>query len=205
MSQNNSNQTASSADYVNVSYKAYSVCEDLQIPHWQSVRQQLSSAPELSAPCKLIDWHNRHWSTCVLNYITFSVDELKLYSDCFPPLIGMTWVIILLSSTITGITGLSTSAIATNGKVKGGLLVKDNLFSVWKSHKLLTRSYFSPHTPRRYLLPDKSQPRSRAGRLYWLDLCFCQCCGCGNAHCGLCWDRHRPHEGEKHSPHACVN
>ncbi|XP_027881942.1 solute carrier family 12 member 3 [Xiphophorus couchianus] len=34
--------------------------------------------------------------------------------------IGMTWVIILLSSTITGITGLSTSAIATNGKVKGG-------------------------------------------------------------------------------------
>ncbi|XP_056117116.1 solute carrier family 12 member 3 [Rhinichthys klamathensis goyatoka] len=34
--------------------------------------------------------------------------------------IGMTWVIILLSSSITGITGLSTSAIATNGKVKGG-------------------------------------------------------------------------------------
>uniref|UniRef100_A0A669BMX3 Solute carrier family 12 member 3 n=1 Tax=Oreochromis niloticus TaxID=8128 RepID=A0A669BMX3_ORENI len=34
--------------------------------------------------------------------------------------IGLTWVIILLSSTITGITGLSTSAIATNGKVKGG-------------------------------------------------------------------------------------
>uniref|UniRef100_A0A7N8XP61 Solute carrier family 12 member 3 n=1 Tax=Mastacembelus armatus TaxID=205130 RepID=A0A7N8XP61_9TELE len=33
---------------------------------------------------------------------------------------GMTWVIILLSSCITGITGLSTSAIATNGKVKGG-------------------------------------------------------------------------------------
>uniref|UniRef100_A0A3B4BI25 Uncharacterized protein n=1 Tax=Periophthalmus magnuspinnatus TaxID=409849 RepID=A0A3B4BI25_9GOBI len=32
----------------------------------------------------------------------------------------LTWVIILLSSTITGITGLSTSAIATNGKVKGG-------------------------------------------------------------------------------------
>lgn len=35
---------------------------------------------------------------------------------------GMTWVIILLSSCITGITGLSTSAIATNGKVKGGTL-----------------------------------------------------------------------------------
>ncbi|XP_047195855.1 solute carrier family 12 member 3 [Hippoglossus stenolepis] len=34
--------------------------------------------------------------------------------------IGLTWVIILLSSFITGITGLSTSAIATNGKVKGG-------------------------------------------------------------------------------------
>uniref|UniRef100_A0A3Q2R2Y0 Solute carrier family 12 member 3 n=1 Tax=Fundulus heteroclitus TaxID=8078 RepID=A0A3Q2R2Y0_FUNHE len=34
--------------------------------------------------------------------------------------IGLTWVIILLSSTITGITGLSTSAIATNGRVKGG-------------------------------------------------------------------------------------
>ncbi|XP_041853980.1 solute carrier family 12 member 3 [Melanotaenia boesemani] len=34
--------------------------------------------------------------------------------------IGMTWLIILISSTITGITGLSTSAIATNGKVKGG-------------------------------------------------------------------------------------
>ncbi|KAM9854311.1 solute carrier family 12 member 3 [Aulostomus maculatus] len=34
--------------------------------------------------------------------------------------IGLTWVIILLSSSITGITGLSTSAIATNGKVKGG-------------------------------------------------------------------------------------
>ncbi|KAM8861686.1 LOW QUALITY PROTEIN: solute carrier family 12 member 3 [Synchiropus picturatus] len=33
---------------------------------------------------------------------------------------GLTWVIILLSSCITGITGLSTSAIATNGKVKGG-------------------------------------------------------------------------------------
>uniref|UniRef100_A0A8D0B0Q4 Solute carrier family 12 member 3 n=1 Tax=Sander lucioperca TaxID=283035 RepID=A0A8D0B0Q4_SANLU len=32
----------------------------------------------------------------------------------------LTWVIILLSSCITGITGLSTSAIATNGKVKGG-------------------------------------------------------------------------------------
>uniref|UniRef100_A0AAQ4QL13 Solute carrier family 12 member 3 n=1 Tax=Gasterosteus aculeatus aculeatus TaxID=481459 RepID=A0AAQ4QL13_GASAC len=34
--------------------------------------------------------------------------------------IGLTWVIILLSSCITGITGLSTSAIATNGKVKKG-------------------------------------------------------------------------------------
>ncbi|KAM9377413.1 solute carrier family 12 member 3 [Pholidichthys leucotaenia] len=34
--------------------------------------------------------------------------------------IGLTWVIILLSSCITGITGLSTSTIATNGKVKGG-------------------------------------------------------------------------------------
>uniref|UniRef100_A0A8K9WQ11 Solute carrier family 12 member 3 n=1 Tax=Oncorhynchus mykiss TaxID=8022 RepID=A0A8K9WQ11_ONCMY len=34
--------------------------------------------------------------------------------------IGLTWVIILLSSCITGITGLSTSAIATNGRVKGG-------------------------------------------------------------------------------------
>ncbi|XP_024120019.1 solute carrier family 12 member 3 [Oryzias melastigma] len=34
--------------------------------------------------------------------------------------IGLTWAIILLSSCITGITGLSTSAIATNGKVKGG-------------------------------------------------------------------------------------
>ncbi|MEQ2209590.1 hypothetical protein XENOCAPTIV_001256, partial [Xenoophorus captivus] len=34
--------------------------------------------------------------------------------------IGLTWLIILISSTITGITGLSTSAIATNGKVKGG-------------------------------------------------------------------------------------
>ncbi|KAI7802364.1 solute carrier family 12 member 3 [Triplophysa rosa] len=34
--------------------------------------------------------------------------------------IGLTWVIILVSSSITGITGLSTSAIATNGKVKGG-------------------------------------------------------------------------------------
>ncbi|XP_029993122.1 solute carrier family 12 member 3 [Sphaeramia orbicularis] len=34
--------------------------------------------------------------------------------------IGLAWVIILLSSCITGITGLSTSAIATNGKVKGG-------------------------------------------------------------------------------------
>ncbi|XP_035272502.1 solute carrier family 12 member 3 [Anguilla anguilla] len=34
--------------------------------------------------------------------------------------IGLTWVIIILSSCITGITGLSTSAIATNGKVKGG-------------------------------------------------------------------------------------
>uniref|UniRef100_A0A8C2WLC2 Solute carrier family 12 member 3 n=1 Tax=Cyclopterus lumpus TaxID=8103 RepID=A0A8C2WLC2_CYCLU len=34
--------------------------------------------------------------------------------------IGLTWVIILLSSCITGITGLSTSAISTNGKVKGG-------------------------------------------------------------------------------------
>ncbi|MGH0146418.1 UNVERIFIED_CONTAM: hypothetical protein FKN15_045123 [Acipenser sinensis] len=33
---------------------------------------------------------------------------------------GLTWVIVLLSSSITGITGLSTSAIATNGKVKGG-------------------------------------------------------------------------------------
>uniref|UniRef100_A0A8C1XTT3 Solute carrier family 12 member 3 n=1 Tax=Cyprinus carpio TaxID=7962 RepID=A0A8C1XTT3_CYPCA len=34
--------------------------------------------------------------------------------------IGLTWIIILVSSSITGITGLSTSAIATNGKVKGG-------------------------------------------------------------------------------------
>uniref|UniRef100_A0A3P9IFR8 Solute carrier family 12 member 3 n=1 Tax=Oryzias latipes TaxID=8090 RepID=A0A3P9IFR8_ORYLA len=34
--------------------------------------------------------------------------------------IGLTWVIIMLSTCITGITGLSTSAIATNGKVKGG-------------------------------------------------------------------------------------
>ncbi|XP_034033070.1 solute carrier family 12 member 3 [Thalassophryne amazonica] len=34
--------------------------------------------------------------------------------------IGLTWVIILLSSCITGITGVSTSAIATNGKVKSG-------------------------------------------------------------------------------------
>lgn len=36
------------------------------------------------------------------------------------PSLGLTWLIILLSSCITGISGLSTSAIATNGKVKGG-------------------------------------------------------------------------------------
>lgn len=40
---------------------------------------------------------------------------------------GLTWVIILVSSCITGITGLSTSAIATNGKVKGGLLLTKTL------------------------------------------------------------------------------
>uniref|UniRef100_A0A8C5ECT1 Solute carrier family 12 member 3 n=1 Tax=Gouania willdenowi TaxID=441366 RepID=A0A8C5ECT1_GOUWI len=34
--------------------------------------------------------------------------------------IGLTWAIILVSSCITGITGMSTSAIATNGKVKSG-------------------------------------------------------------------------------------
>ncbi|KAJ3597146.1 hypothetical protein NHX12_003546 [Muraenolepis orangiensis] len=34
--------------------------------------------------------------------------------------IGLTWAIVILSSCITGITGLSASAIATNGKVKGG-------------------------------------------------------------------------------------
>uniref|UniRef100_A0A8C2K0T7 Solute carrier family 12 member 3 n=1 Tax=Cyprinus carpio TaxID=7962 RepID=A0A8C2K0T7_CYPCA len=33
---------------------------------------------------------------------------------------GLTWIIILVSSSITGITGLFTSAVATNGKVKGG-------------------------------------------------------------------------------------
>ncbi|XP_006011463.1 solute carrier family 12 member 3-like [Latimeria chalumnae] len=34
--------------------------------------------------------------------------------------IGLTWVIILLSATVTTITGLSISAISTNGKVKSG-------------------------------------------------------------------------------------
>ncbi|XP_029952090.1 solute carrier family 12 member 3 isoform X2 [Salarias fasciatus] len=34
--------------------------------------------------------------------------------------IGLTWVIVLVSSCITGVTGLSTAAIATNGKVKSG-------------------------------------------------------------------------------------
>lgn len=45
---------------------------------------------------------------------------------------GLTWVIILLSSCITGITGLSTSAIATNGKVKGGLSLSHSYMHLHK-------------------------------------------------------------------------
>lgn len=63
------------------------------------------------------------------NFLSFS--NLHIFMSYFKfifvtfspnyPSLGMTWVIILLSSCITGITGLSTSAIATNGKVKGGI------------------------------------------------------------------------------------
>lgn len=51
----------------------------------------------------------------------FSPGSMTIYFHPSLFLPGLTWVIILLSSCITGITGLSTSAIATNGKVKGGL------------------------------------------------------------------------------------
>ncbi len=52
-------------------------------------------------------------------YTGVSVLSIKINMFFFA-LKGLTWIIILLSSAITGITGLSTSAIATNGKVKGG-------------------------------------------------------------------------------------
>lgn len=57
-----------------------------------------------------------------------SFSQAFILSFCLSPcafMSGLTWVIILVSSCITGITGLSTSAIATNGKVKGGLLLTD--------------------------------------------------------------------------------
>lgn len=74
------------------------------------------------------------------------------------PFPGMTWVIILLSSCITGITGLSTSAIATNGKVKGGTYIHTNKHDY--------RIYAHQQLPRLLLLirwdilPDQSQPWS---------------------------------------------
>uniref|UniRef100_A0A8C1IFQ7 Solute carrier family 12 member 3 n=1 Tax=Cyprinus carpio TaxID=7962 RepID=A0A8C1IFQ7_CYPCA len=40
--------------------------------------------------------------------------------NVFLVVVCLTWIIILVSSSITGITGLFTSAVATNGKVKGG-------------------------------------------------------------------------------------
>lgn len=59
-------------------------------------------------------------------------------------------MIILLSSCITGITGLSTSAIATNGKVKGGLclcaiFVHNPIINIVISKFFIHVVYYSAH------------------------------------------------------------
>uniref|UniRef100_A0A3Q2DLS3 Solute carrier family 12 member 3 n=1 Tax=Cyprinodon variegatus TaxID=28743 RepID=A0A3Q2DLS3_CYPVA len=67
----------------------------------------------------LIQLHGNPEIRCMLN-IWGVILYLRLSWITAQAGIGLTWVIILVSSMITGITGLSTSAIATNGKVKGG-------------------------------------------------------------------------------------
>lgn len=79
---------------------------------------------------------------------------------------GLTWVIIIVSSCITGITGLSTSAIATNGKVKGGLFDQQPTKSInvkcntLQSNQISTKTlfYFSnpPSSGGTYFLISRS-------------------------------------------------
>ncbi|XP_017284428.1 solute carrier family 12 member 3 [Kryptolebias marmoratus] len=74
---------------------------------------------ELSSEPTRFGWIQGVMIRCMLN-IWGVILYLRLPWITAQAGIGLTWAIVLLSSCITGITGLSTSAIATNGKVKGG-------------------------------------------------------------------------------------
>uniref|UniRef100_A0A3Q0RJE9 Solute carrier family 12 member 3 n=1 Tax=Amphilophus citrinellus TaxID=61819 RepID=A0A3Q0RJE9_AMPCI len=79
---------------------------------------QLHAKPEVTSQLLLCFTQTKN-IRCMLN-IWGVILYLRLPWITAQAGIGMTWIIILLSTCITGITGLSTSAIATNGKVKGG-------------------------------------------------------------------------------------
>uniref|UniRef100_A0A8C9WB49 Solute carrier family 12 member 3 n=1 Tax=Scleropages formosus TaxID=113540 RepID=A0A8C9WB49_SCLFO len=87
------------------------------IPHGDSSEDEEETEPPVE-PTRF-GWVQGVMVRCMLN-IWGVILYLRLPWITAQAGIGLTWIIILLSSCITGITGLSTSAIATNGKVKGG-------------------------------------------------------------------------------------
>lgn len=98
---------------------------------------------------------------------------------------ALTWLIILMSVTVTTITGLSISAISTNGKVKSGRVSLPGLSR--HSWGDCPQTFSVGFLCRRgHLLPHLEEPGTGAGRLHRPHLCLRQRGGPGHAHGGLC-------------------
>lgn len=101
---------------------------------------------------------------------------------------ALSCVIVAMATVVTTITGLSTSAIATNGFVRGGMFYLTEWLTLhdWlcMTELLLTL----PAIFRWSILPDFKKSWPRVWRLYWSYLCLCQCSGCCHVCGGLCWD-----------------
>lgn len=137
---------------------------------------------------------------------------------------ALTWLIILMSVTVTTITGLSISAISTNGKVKSGsestpctdfgragrspppwgcpmdVNFQRGLRGAGGPQKRVREAADSTGGSRHirgHLLPHLAEPRAGAGRLHWADLRLCERGGRGHAHRGLCRNRPGPAAGKE--------
>lgn len=111
---------------------------------------------------------------------------------------GLGIVVILLSCVVTTITGLSMSAICTNGVVRGGkrkcLYFTPQITFIIRPYSFLKTSpvklaLINPQSNcwirhlRWSLLLDISQFRTWVWWLHWPDFCLCQRCGCRHV-CG---------------------
>lgn len=146
-------------------------------------------------------------STCPGSHVTvfvtfFLVSCLYLVKLFFLSslLIGLTIAIILMASVVTTITGLSTSAIATNGFVRGGeTAALNHPQSNTGRFTCLSQQHYYILLSRWGVLSYLQEPGARVWRLHRSHLRLRQCRGSRHVCCGLRRDGRRDAQREENS------